>query len=63
MSAAEPDRLISQDEAARLLGVHKRTLQRLAAAGRFPKPGRIGGKRVYSLRLIRSLVEKFAEAC
>ena len=48
------------DELSRLLGVSRRTIERVRSAGRFPKPCKILGKRtpLWSVQTIRQWVEE-----
>lgn len=51
-------RAVSLDAAAELLGVSKRTLQRLIAAGEFPKPIKVGA----ASRLLLDDVRQYIDA-
>lgn len=54
-AALGDDQIISRDEAAKLLSVHPKTLQRYERDGTLPKAGLLGGTPVYTLGVIRAI--------
>jgi predicted DNA-binding transcriptional regulator AlpA len=61
LSASHPD-LITSPEAARLLGLNEKSLQRFAREGRGPVRRRIGGRAYYSRAQIDAWLSKKFES-
>lgn len=57
MSQPMANLLVSLNAAAEMLGIHKRTLYHLIAAGEFPQPVKVGG----SSRIPVSDIERYVD--
>jgi len=57
-SIPEAERLLSLVQTARLLGVCRRTLERLIAAGEFPPPAKVGSKSMFFPSDVKDYFEK-----
>ncbi len=57
--AAELDRLLSVEDIATILGIHKRTLNRMRAAKTFPAPTlTVAGKARWTSAVVRGWIER-----
>ena len=57
MGAADESMFVTKPEAAALLGVSVRTLERLVATGRFPPPIRLGRQRRWVRKALLRWIE------
>ena len=53
--------LISKNEAAKRLGVHRRTLEREVSRNHFPRPLKIGAKSLYAVSEVEAYVRRLME--
>ncbi len=51
--------LLSKQEAAELVGLHPEYLMRIARAGRFPKPIRLGDRPGSAVRFVQDEIEQW----
>lgn len=59
-SVADSKKLITLDEAASLLSISRRTLEREIAAGRFPRPLKIGRATRVAVSVLESYLSQLA---
>lgn len=59
---ADLDSMIPFRQAAAILGISVRTLERLVALGELPPPAKLGAKRLYPRSVLSAVIARLKEA-